>query len=42
MGVVLRGFHKDSVVMLHGNFPQRAGGDVWLFWAGVNGACKME
>ncbi len=42
MGVILRGFPKDSVVILQGNFLQRAGGDVWLFWAGVNGACKMQ
>ncbi len=39
--MILRGFPKDSVVILHGNFPQRAGEDVWLFWAGINGACKQ-
>ncbi len=40
--MILRGFPKDGVVISHGNFPQRAGGDAWLFWAGVNGAYKME
>ncbi len=39
--MILSGFPKDSMAILHRNFPQRAGGDLWLFWAGINGACKQ-